>query len=361
VNTAVARAAPGVCAVFTGDELAARNPRTMVCEAEIPGAGGKPLFKPRQTILATDAVRYVGEPIAMVIAATLNQAREAADLIEIEFDELPVVTHAARALEPDSPVLWTENGSNLAVFWESRPRAKIDRILAASPRRVWLELVNNRVIPSPMEPRAAVAIYDRDRDRITLYTPSQGGRRLHTRLCQFLGVARECVRVVSADTGGGFGIRSSTSREQLAIVWAAHETGLTIRWRGDRCETFVSDYHGRDQINRAEMGLDEDGRVTALRVETILNLGAFLTENGPRLPNGGWRMYYSRPLRYRKFLPVGSGGLHQHGADRNLSRCWPPRNQFPDGTPYGQRVGCMRAAARRGPMPQLHSGAQASL
>jgi carbon-monoxide dehydrogenase large subunit len=197
------------------------------------------------------------------------------------------VTHAARALEPDIPVLWMENGSNVAVFWESRPRAEVDRILAASPRRVRLELVNNRVIPSPMEPRAAVASYDRERDRVTLYTPSQGGPRFHTRLRQFLDGARECVRVLSLDAGGGFGIRSSTYREQLAIAWAARETGLTIRWRGDRSETFVSDYHGRDQINCADMGLDVDGRVTALCVETILNLGAFLTENGPRLPMAG--------------------------------------------------------------------------
>lgn len=287
IDVVEAERAAGVAAIFTGKDLVADRVGTIICEAELKDAAGRAMFKPPRPVFPTDRVRFGGEPIALVIAESYAQARDAAELIMVDYEELPAVVGADAALRADAPLVWPENGSNMAVHWESGDPAPVDAILASSPRRVTVDVINNRVIPSPMEPCVALATHDIERDITTLYTPFQGGRRLQKRLSQFLSIDQEKIRVLAHDTGGGFGIRSSTYPEHFALAWAARKIKRPLKWRSDRSETFISDYHGRDQINHAEMALDSDGRILALKVETLLNLGAYLSENGPRLPMAG--------------------------------------------------------------------------
>jgi carbon-monoxide dehydrogenase large subunit len=291
IDSEAARTAPGVAAIFTGADLAADCLGNLQCDAEFQDRAGNKMYKPLRRVIATDRARFVGEIIGFVLADSLEHAKDAADLIEVDYEELPSVTATARALDRQAAVLWPERGSNLAVHWEYGDGTEIEAALAAAAHRVAIDIVNNRVIPSPMEPRAALATYDKGGDKVTLYCPSQGGRRIQGTIAKILKLEPKQMRVVSYDTGGGFGIRSKVYPELVAISWAARKLDRPIKWRGDRSETFVSDYHGRDQVNHGEMGLDEEGRVVALKVETLLNVGAYLSENGPRLPiNGGGRI-----------------------------------------------------------------------
>ena len=286
-----ARAAPGVQHIFTYEDLSKDGVGGLATDASFSDRAGNPMRKSERPILANGRVRFVGEAIALVLAETLEQARSAADLIVIDWEELPAVASSLRALEPGAPVLWPEFGGNLAVHWENRAPDEIDELLAKAAKTVTLDIVNNRLVPNPMEPRAAVADYDPDEDRITLYAPTQGVRGVQSGVAKKLGLGSDRLRVISPDTGGGFGIRGKVYAELVALAWAARKTKRAVKWRSTRSETFVSDYHGRDQVNHATLGLDETGRVVALKVETILNLGAYMSENGPRMPiNGGGRI-----------------------------------------------------------------------
>lgn len=292
IDLEAARAAEGVVAIYTGADLKAGGVGTLITEVEMKDLDGKPMFRPRRDFLAIDRVRFVGEPMAIVLAETQQQARAAAELVQVDYDLLPAVGTTAYAASPDSPAIWDEHGSNVGVHWENRPEAEIDAFMAKAKTRVTVDIVNNRLVPNPMEPRCAVAAFDKESGVLTLYAPTQGGRRIQQGLAKtVLNVPADKVRLVSPDVGGGFGIRGKLYPELGAVCWAARECGRPVKWRGDRSETFVSDYHGRDQINHVEMGMDENGRVIALKVHTILNVGAYMAENGPRLPiSGGGRI-----------------------------------------------------------------------
>ena len=291
IDTAGALSFPGVVGIVTGTDLADLG--TLPTEADLKDRAGRPMFKPERRVLPTDRVRFVGEPVAMVLADTLEAARDAAEAIAVDYAPQPAAVGTADALELECPLVWPENDrGNLVVHWENRDGAAVERLLAGAHRRVSVRIVNNRLVPSPMEPRAALAVHEAASGRTTLFCPSQGGRRIQTVIArEILRVPPEQVRVVSCDTGGSFGIRSKVYPELALVAWAARRFGRPVKWRGDRSETFLADYHGRDQVNRAEMGLDETGRVIALKVETLINVGAYLSENGPRLPiNGGGRI-----------------------------------------------------------------------
>ena len=292
IDTTAVRSMDGVIAVYTGQDLVDAGVGLLINDANYKDRAGKAMNKPSRQAMPVGQTRFVGECLAMVVAETPAQARDAADAIEIDFEPLPAIASTAHALEPGAPLVWPEFGTNLVVHWEYGDQAAVEAKLARSHRRVSVDLVNNRLVASPMEPRVAAAEFDAASGSLTVYTPSQGGRRLQMMLSRaLLKMAPEKVRVISRDTGGGFGIRSKMYPETVMVAFAARALGRAVKWRGDRSETFVSDYHGRDQINRAEMGLDENGRVTALKVDTLLNVGAYLSENGVRLPmEGGGRI-----------------------------------------------------------------------
>jgi len=309
VDLSVARAMPGVVAIYTGADLEAAGVGRLINDANYVDRAGKPMHKTSRQIFPTDQTRFVGECLAMVVAKTHHEARDAAEAVLFDFDPLPAIANTAKAAEPDAPVVWPEFESNVVVHWEYGDKDAVEAKLAKAAHRVKVYLVNNRLVASPMEPRVVAALWDKAEGALTVYTPSQGGRRLQTALAQnLLKLPMDKVRIISHDTGGGFGIRSKMYPETVAAAFAARTLDRPVKWRGDRSETFVSDYHGRDQVNHAEMGLDANGKVVALKLATLVNVGAYLSENGVRLPmEGGGRITpcgYHVPDFYFSVKPV---------------------------------------------------------
>lgn len=309
VDLEAARAAPGVKAVYTSADLDADGVPDMPCEVELADLAGAPMWKPMRPILARNRVRFVGECVALVVAQTQAQAREAAELIGIDWALRPSVADAQEALKPGAPLLWPELGQNVPVHWQNKPSTEADAAMAGAAWRVDVNIVNNRLVPAPMEPKAALALWNEEEGKLTLWAPTQGGRKIQANLAKrYLRIAQDKMRVISLDVGGGFGMRGQTYPEYVALVWAAKQIGGAVKWRADRTETFFSDYHGRDQVNEAQMGLDEYGRIVALKIHTLVNLGAYMAENGPRMPiEGGGRIIpccYHVPHFYFSVKPV---------------------------------------------------------
>ncbi|MFN3891332.1 MAG: xanthine dehydrogenase family protein molybdopterin-binding subunit [Beijerinckiaceae bacterium] len=292
LDTEAARAAPGVVAVFTAGDLDADGVPDMPCEVELSDLSGAPMWKPMRPILARGRVRFVGECVALVVARTPAQAREAADLVAVEWSALDSVADARDAVRPGAPAVWPELGHNVPVHWQNRDSAEADAAMAGAVWRVNVSIVNNRLVPAPMEPKGALAAWSEAEGKLTLWAPTQGGRRIQGNIARrYLRIPQDKVRVISQDVGGGFGMRGQTYPEYVAVAWAARKLRAAVKWRADRTETFFSDYHGRDQVNEAEMGLDQYGRIVALKVRTLVNLGAYMAENGPRMPiEGGGRI-----------------------------------------------------------------------
>lgn len=309
IDATAARTMPGVVDVITGAELEAAGVGKLITDAEFEDRSGRPMSRPLRRILPIDRARFAGECVAMVVADTMETAREAAEAVEVDYDPLPAIVATGDALRSGAPKVWPEFDSNLVVHCEHGDKADVEARLAKAARRARVELVNQRIAVSPMEPRVVSATFDKTTGTLTLFSPTQGGRRIQTALAKTLfKMDMNKVRVVSVDTGGGFGIRSKLYPETACVVFAARKLGRPVKWRGDRLETFMSDYHGRDQLNVAEMGLDETGRIIALHVTTTLNLGAYLSENGVRLAhNGGGRIIpgvYDVPAFYFSVKPV---------------------------------------------------------
>ncbi len=308
IDTAAAAATPGVLAVITGEDLAAANVGLLLNDANYKNRDGSPMTKPAREILPRAVTRFVGECLAMVVAETAAIARDAADLVDIAFEPLPAAASTAGALDADAPLVWPETASNAVVHWEYGDESAVDALLAGAHRRVSVDLVNNRLAPSPMEPRGVTAEYDAQSGDLIVYSPTQGGRRIQTNLARLLSIPLDKARVISRDTGGGFGVRSKMFPETATVAYAARMLNRPVKWRGDRTETFVSDYHGRDQVNHATMGLDGEGRIVALKLATLVNVGAYLSENGLRLPmEGGGRIIpcvYHVPAFYFSVKPV---------------------------------------------------------
>ena len=284
LDAAAARALPGVVAVLTAAELAADRIGTLTCDAPVANIDGSPQVSPPRPLLQGERVRYGGDPVAFVVAESLAQARDAAELIEIEYEPLPSVTGTAEALEPGAAQIWPEAKSNLCFEWQNGDARKTAAAFKKAARVISLALVNNRVVPNPMEPRAALAEFDAGTGKLTLYTSSQGSHALRDAFAPMIGVEPANLRVVTPDVGGGFGMKIFPFPEQGLVLWAARRLKRPVRWNSDRSEAFLSDSHGRDNFSRAELALDRDGRFLALRVETVANLGAYLSQYAPYIP-----------------------------------------------------------------------------
>ncbi|MDO9707623.1 xanthine dehydrogenase family protein molybdopterin-binding subunit [Paracraurococcus lichenis] len=284
-DTGAARAAPGVLAVLTGHDATADGIGHFPVMVEVPGKGGTRLFSTPRQILQTERVRFVGDPVALVVAETRAQAQDAAELIEVGYEILPSVTDTGAALDPGAPVIWEEAGSNLCVLWDSGREAETEAAFARAARTVSLELVNNRVVGNPMEPRVAIGEYDAATDSYTLHSPTQGVIRVQDGLARLiLKVPKERLRVISPDVGGGFGLRGKIFPESGMVLWAAKRLGRPVKWTSGRSETFVCDPHGRDHVTRAEMAFDEQGKTLGVKIRTSAAMGAYLQDFGPRVP-----------------------------------------------------------------------------
>lgn len=286
IDCRAARAVPGVLAILTGDDVVADGLGEIPCEIAVKAADGKALPRPGRPLLAQGRVRFVGEPVAMVVAESRAAAQDALELIAVSYRERPPFSSFDEALDADASPLWDGAPGNIAFHWQRGDEAKTAAALAAASHLVRLSLVQNRLIPCPMEPRACLGAFDPVTGRYTLYTSSQGAHGVRDGLSEAtLKVDAERIHVVVPDVGGGFGTKIFHYPEEALVLWAARRTGRPVKWVGERLEAFTADTHGRDQRNELIAGFDDDGRCVALRVDTLANMGAYLNTFGPAVPS----------------------------------------------------------------------------
>ena len=286
LDVAAARQAPGVLAVLTAADLEAAGIGSIPCIAPMKGRGGKPTIQPRYPILAGERSRHVGQAVAFVVAESLAAARDAAELIEVDYDPQPAVVEAPAALAPGAPQVHPEAQGNLCLDFVHGDEAKVEEAFKRAAKVARVEIVNNRVVVSSMEPRGALGEYDAASGAFTMTTGNQGIFRLRPQLAEVLGVPLDKVRLVSPDVGGGFGMKIFLYPEQVLVLHAARLLGRPVKWTSERAEAFLSDTQGRDHLSTAELALDPAGRFLALRIATVANLGAYLSNFAPFVPTG---------------------------------------------------------------------------
>jgi len=283
IDVSKAKAAPGVVAVYTGDDLTGVN--GLPCGWLITGTDGKPMNEPPHPVLAQGKVRYVGDPVALVIAETPNQAKDAAELVNVDYEVLPAVVNVVDALKSGAPQLHDGAPGNRCYTWALGDKAAVDAAFAKAAHVTKLDIVNNRLIPNAIEPRAAVASYHRGEDSYTLHVTSQNPHVERLLMTAFvLGLPEHKVRVVAPDVGGGFGSKIYLYPEETAMVWASKRVNRPIKWAAERSESFLADAHGRDHVTHAELALDKDGKFLAMRVHTTAAMGAYLSTFASCIP-----------------------------------------------------------------------------
>jgi len=285
IDTSAARQAPGVLGVFTGKDLAADKIGGLICGWMIHSKDGSPMKVGPHPALALEKVRYVGDHVAVVIAETLNQARDAAELVAVDYEELPAVVDVATAQNPGQPQIHAEAPNNTVFEWHLGDKTAVEAAFAQAAHVTKLNLINNRLIPNAIEPRAAIGEYDRGQDSYTLYTTSQNPHVARLVLSAFIGIAPEHkLRVIAPDVGGGFGSKIFIYAEETVCVWAARKVGRPVKWTADRTESFLADAHGRDHVTTAELAVDGSGKILGMRVKTKANLGAYLSTFSSSVP-----------------------------------------------------------------------------
>ncbi len=285
IDTAAAAAAPGIVAVYTGQDMTADGIGGLPCGWLIHSKDGSPMVEPPHPVFATERVRHVGDPVAAVIGETLAQARDAAEQIQIDYAEGPAVTDPRAALQPGAPQVRDEAPGNLCYDWHLGDLAAADAAIAKAARVVRLDLVNNRLVPNAMEPRAAIGEFDRATGEHTLFTTSQNPHVIRLLMGAFvLHIPESRLRVVAPDVGGGFGSKIYHYAEEAIVTWAAGKLRRPVKWKADRSESFMSDAHGRDHVTHVELALDGEAKFLALKVSTIANMGAYLSTFAPCIP-----------------------------------------------------------------------------
>ncbi len=278
-------ASQGVVAVFTAEDLEADNIGNIPCMHTVTGVGGSETIIPPNPLLASGRVLFAGDPVAMVVADSLGQAQDAAERVQVNYQQLAAVVETASALDRESVQIWPEAPGNLGVEWEIGDSTAVATAFSQATQTVKLTVTNNRIAVSPIEPRAAVASYDSESDVLTLTTPCQGVHGVQSQIADHvLKIPTNKLRILTPDVGGAFGARYFCNREQVLVAWAAKKFGRTVRWTASRTECFIVDGHGRDHINTGELALDSDGHFLALRVSTIANMGSHMKDWGPKIP-----------------------------------------------------------------------------
>jgi aerobic carbon-monoxide dehydrogenase large subunit len=285
IDTAAAAAAPGVVKVFVGADMAAENIGGVPCGWQIHNQDGSPMAEPAHPVLAMGKVRHVGDPVAVVIAETRQAAKDAAELLEIDYTDLPAVANLTDAVAGGAPEVHDGVAGNICYDWAIGDKAVIDGVFAAAAKVVKLDLVNNRLIPNAMEPRVAIGDYDTSSGDFTLYTTSQNPHVIRLLMGAFvLHIPENKLRVVAPDVGGGFGSKIYHYAEEAIVTWAAGKLRRPVKWTCERSESFMSDAHGRDHVSTAEMAIDNDGHFLGLRISTLANMGAYLSTFAPAVP-----------------------------------------------------------------------------
>ena len=282
IDVSKAEAMPGVAKVFTGKDVEGKM-GGLPCGWLITSTDGTPMKEPPHPILAQGKVRYVGDHVAMVVADTLEQAKNAAESVEVDYDVLPAVVDVRDAAK--GTALHEAAPDNHCYKWALGDKAQVDAAFANAAHVTKLDLVNNRLIPNAMEPRAAIGSYNRASDEYTLYVSNQNPHVERLLMTAFvLGLPEHKVRVIAPDVGGGFGSKIYLYAEDVCLTWGAKQLNCAIKWTAERNESFVSDAHGRDHVSHAEMAMDKDGKFLAMRVHTDANLGAYLSTFSTAIP-----------------------------------------------------------------------------
>ena len=283
IDLARASGMPGIAGIFTADNLAADGLGPMGFPPPIVGGADQGrLAVPQQFALARERVRYVGDPIAIVVAERIDQGKDAAEAIDIAFTPRHSVSNLREATRPGAPSLWTEAAGNVAGMFEIGDTAAVDAVMATAPHVVRLALINNRIVPNPLEPRVAVGVYDHASGQFTLHACCQAPHLLRRVLARevLLRLPEDRLRIVVSDMGGGFGARITPYPEEALVLYAARKLRRPVRWQADRSELFLAEYHGRDHESDCALALDADGRILAVRADVLANMGAYVSYFG---------------------------------------------------------------------------------
>ncbi len=279
IGTSAARAMPGVLGVYTGADLADYG--TLKCIVPFKNRDGSPMRKPPRPALPTDKVRFVGDPVAFVVAQTPLQAKDAAEAIEVDIDPLPAVIRPEQAVREGAPLIHDDAPGNVALDYHYGDSEQVAAAFAQAAHVTRIKLINSRVVVNAMEPRAAVGVYEPASGRWTLHVPSQGVFGMKGAMAEILKVEPKQVRILTGNVGGSFGMKAAPFPEYVCVLHAARALGRPVKWTDERSGSFVSDSHGRDHELTAELALDADGAFLALRLTSVGNVGGFLSQVAP--------------------------------------------------------------------------------
>ena len=285
IDVAAAAAMPGVLAVLTGAELAADRIGNLICGWLIHSKDGSPMKMAPHPPLAVGKVCHVGDPVAVVVGETPAQARDAAEKVSCDFEVLPAVADPAKAQQKGAPQIHEAAPANTIYQWHLGDAKAVEAAFKLATHVTRLDIVNNRLVPNAMEPRAAIGEYDAGSDSFTLWNTTQNPHVARLVISAFVGLTPEHkLRVIAPDVGGGFGSKIFIYPEEVVALWASKRVGRPVRWVADRSEAFLCDAHGRDHVTRAEMAFGADSRIAALKVKTIANLGAYMSTFSSSIP-----------------------------------------------------------------------------
>src|SRR6201992_249743 len=278
IDASAAMKMPGVVAVLTGQQIVDDKVGNLICGWAITSKDGSPMKMGAWPAMAPETVRFVGQAVAVVIAETKNLAKDAAEAVVVEYEELPAVANISAAIKSGAPQLHPEAPGNVIYDWHIGEEAATNEAFKNAANVVAMDIVNNRLVPNAMEPRAAIAEYNEAEEHFTLYTTSQNPHVARLVLSAFYNIAQEHkLRVVAPDVGGGFGSKIFIYPEEMVALWASKKVGRPVKWNGDRSEAFLTDAHGRDHVSTAEMAFDKDNKMLGLRVKTHANFGAYMS------------------------------------------------------------------------------------
>ncbi|MCH7733175.1 MAG: xanthine dehydrogenase family protein molybdopterin-binding subunit [Candidatus Marinimicrobia bacterium] len=285
VDTSKAEAHAGVVAVFTGKDFADAGIGGVPCGWQVDFKNGDTMREPPHPILVADKARHVGDGVAIVIAEDRYIAKDASELVEVEYEVLDAVTNPAEAIKEGAPLVHDDIPNNTSFDWELGDKVATDEAFENAHHITTLEFVNQRLIPNAIEPRSAIGLYNEATEEYTLYTSSQNPHLIRLLMCAFvLGIPEHKVRVVSPDVGGGFGSKIHHYTEEVLVIWCSKQINRPVKWTAERNESFMTDCHGRDHVTKAEMAFDEEGMLLGLRINTKANMGAYLSTFAPAVP-----------------------------------------------------------------------------
>ena len=309
-NIAIADAlnAEGVINIFIGKDLSDAGIKDMPTNFKTKNKDDSDMFTPERSAIAIDMVRHVGDPIAIIIAETIEYAKNASELIDVDIEELPSVTSASEAIKDNAPQVWNKTKNNLCFDWEMGEEEKINKAFKKADTVVEIKLINNRIVPNSMETRGAIASYNGKTNKYELRCSSQGVHSIRDRVSEVLNIKAEDLRVITTDVGGGFGMKLFNYPEYICALFASKKVERPVKWISERSEAFLSDTHGRDHITKAKMALDKDGIFLGIKINTTANMGAYLSNFAIFIPTlAGTAMLagcYKTPAIYVNVLGV---------------------------------------------------------